>query len=598
MDRDVREKTQAQGEALSIVGFSLAASLVGITAGLGALVFRGLIALFHNLLFLGRLSFSYDANVHTPASPWGPLVVLVPVLGALGVVFLVDNFAPETEGPGVAAVMDAIYYDKGLIRPVVAAVKMVASALSIGSGGSVGREGPTIQVGSSLASTVAQLASMAPWQRITLVAAGGAAGIAATFNAPIGGILFAVEILLPEVSAKTLIPVALAAATATYTGRLFFGVHPSFVIPSLEIPYFHATKPLILLSYVVFGLTLGCVSIVLIKSVFYLEEFFDRWLGDHYYVRHTLGTFLVGLMAYLSLAVWGHYYITGVGYATIQDILSGVQLPLYLLLLLSLLKLVATSLTLGSGASGGIFSPALFVGATLGAAYGVAVNHLIPEFGVTPAAFAVAGMAGVVGGTTGAAITAAVMIFEMTLDYSVIVPMTLTVALSYGVRRVLSRDSIYTQKLVQLGHDVPRALRATVLHWKKARDVMDTDPMTVPAWYTLEDYVQNWGQATERWCLVKGGSRIVGVVDPTVVLDRLERNGGEITVGEIASRDYLTVAEDISLFQLIVEMHAQNLSAALVFRDARDAAVGDLQGLITRQQLIDSVAQVLEFFSE
>ena len=217
--------------------------LVGVVAGLGAVVFRALIGLLHNLLFLGKLSTTYDANIHTPPSPWGPFVILVPVVGALGVAFLVKNFAPEAKGHGVPEVMDAVYHRRGIIRPVVSVVKALASALSIGSGASIGREGPIIQIGSSFGSTLGQLLRLPVWQRITLIAAGAGGGIGATFNTPVGGVLFAVEIILHEVSARTLVPVFTATATATYVGELFFGPHPSFSIPALETPFFVVAKP-------------------------------------------------------------------------------------------------------------------------------------------------------------------------------------------------------------------------------------------------------------------------------------------------------------------------------------------------------------------
>jgi chloride channel protein, CIC family len=217
--------------------------LVGIVAGLGAVVFRALIGIFHNLLFLGRFSAAYDSNTHTPASLWGPFVILVPVLGAFGVAFLVKNFAPEAKGHGVPEVMDAVYNRRGVIRPVVSVVKALASALSIGSGGSIGREGPIIQIGSSFGSTIGQLLRLPACQRITLIAAGAGGGIAATFNTPVGGVLFAVEIVMHEVSARTLVPVITATATATYVGQLFFGPHPSFYIPALETTYFQLTNP-------------------------------------------------------------------------------------------------------------------------------------------------------------------------------------------------------------------------------------------------------------------------------------------------------------------------------------------------------------------
>ena len=180
-------------------------SVLGVLVGLitGAVLFRDLIGLLHNLAFEGRFAIAYDANLFTPPSPWGPFIILIPVVGALCVTFLTVNFAPEAEGHGVPEVMDAIYYQEGVIRPIVAIIKSLASAISIGTGAAVGREGPIIQIGSSLASTLGQIFPMPAWQRITLVAAGAGAGIAATFNTPIGGVMFAVELMLPEVSART-----------------------------------------------------------------------------------------------------------------------------------------------------------------------------------------------------------------------------------------------------------------------------------------------------------------------------------------------------------------------------------------------------------
>ena len=216
---------------LGLLRLSLLAIVVGVITGFGAVVFRALIGLIHNAAFLGVLAISYDASVFTPPSPSGAFIILVPVIGGLIVTFLITNFAPEARGHGVPEVMDAIYYKEGVIRPVVAVIKSLASALSIGTGAAVGREGPIIQIGSAIGSTLGQIVRMAPWQRITLVAAGAGAGIAATFNTPIGGVMFAIELMMPELSARTFLPVALATGTATFIGRIFFGLYPAFVIP-------------------------------------------------------------------------------------------------------------------------------------------------------------------------------------------------------------------------------------------------------------------------------------------------------------------------------------------------------------------------------
>ena len=218
---------------IGLFRLSLIAIFVGILTGFGAIAFRGLIGFIHNLLFLGHFSLFYDANSYTPPSPWGIFVILVPVAGALVVTLLVTKFAPEARGHGVPEVMDAVYYAEGRIRPIVAAVKSLASAVAIGSGAAVGREGPIIQIGASLGSTTGQIIPLAAWQRITLVAAGAGSGIAATFNTPIGGVMFAIELMMPEVSVRTFLPVALATGTATFIARLYFGLEPAFQMPAL-----------------------------------------------------------------------------------------------------------------------------------------------------------------------------------------------------------------------------------------------------------------------------------------------------------------------------------------------------------------------------
>jgi CIC family chloride channel protein len=590
----------AKSKPLSPLSFSLLSVLIGVVAGLGAVVFRGLIALFHNLLFLGKLSVAYDANVHTPASPWGPFVILVPVAGALGVAYLVQNFAPEAKGHGVPEVMDAIYYKKGVIRPIVALVKSVASALSIGSGGSVGREGPIIQIGSSFGSTLGQMLPVPVWQRITMIAAGAGGGIAATFNTPIGGVLFAVEIMMHEVSVRTLVPVAISTATATYIGQLFFGPHPSFVIPQFETPYFHVTNPVVLLAYVGLGNILGVASWLFIKSIYSFEDFFDQRVKGNYYARHMTGMLLVGVVMYLLMITSGHYYIEGVGYSTVQDVLSGTNSQLFLLLLLFVLKLLAVSLTLGSGASGGIFSPALYMGATLGGAYGIILGRLFPGLAISPPAFAVAGMAGMVGGSTGAVIAAIVMIFEMTLDYNVIIPMTIVVALSYGVRKTLSPESIYTLKLVRRGHYMPDALQTNLYFLRRAKELMDTQFRTVPAGTTLDVFTRQTlpkHKAISNF-LVEDGARIVGLVTRDAALVTWEQSEKNITLGEIARKDYLLVAENATALQVLARMRSSQAFFALVVRNGESASAAEVEGLIMKERLTDSVAEATDLFSD
>lgn len=566
--------------------------LVGIVAGLGAVAFRDLIGIFHNLLFLGRLSAAYDANSHTPAGPWGPLVFLVPVVGAFGVVFLVKNFAPEARGHGVPEVIDAVFYHKGVIRPVVSVVKALASALSIGSGGSVGREGPIIQIGSSFGSTMGQLLRLPTWQVVTLIAAGAGGGIAATFNTPVGGVLFAVEIVMHEVSARTLVPVVTATATATYVGQLFFGPHPSFSIPALETTYFQLTDPKVLVAYAVLGAIAGLVSALFIHSIYGFERFFEHRVKGGYYVQHAAGMLTVGCMLYFFMSRFGHYYVEGVGYATIQDLLASVQFPIYFLILLFAAKLVATSLTLGSGASGGVFSPALFLGATTGSAYGVVLHRLFPALNISAPAFAVAGMAGVVGGATGAAMAAIVMIFEMTRDYTVIIPMTLTVAISYGVRRSVMRDSIYTRKLVLRGDPVPESLRADLQFTRRVASIMNSRLGTLPAAARIQDLPSN---GNEAFVVIDSSGAVRGAITRES-LTALGRANPTAAIGDIVQRNYVAVSADDSVWDVVAAMRSTDSAFALVASHKGDLSAGSVQGIITRKDIMEALASDMEVF--
>jgi chloride channel protein, CIC family len=465
---------QVKAVARGLPSMLLMAIAVGLVAGFGAWGFHMLIGLVHNVLFLGQFVFAYDANVFTPVSPWGVAVVLVPVAGALAVAWLVKNFAPEAKGSGVPEVMDAIYYHQGRIRPRVAVIKSLSSAISIGSGGSVGREGPIVQIGSAFGSTLGTLIPMRTSERVTLIAAGAGAGIAATFNAPLGGIVFALELLLVSINARNLLVVTTATAVATYIGHLLLDTNPFFYIPGLEAPEFHLMHPWGLVMFVVLGVLMGLLSVAFIRGLYGMEDLFEVIPGN-YYTRHALGMLCVGVMMFLLLRNAGHYYVEGVGYATIMEILRGSLTSPWFLLLLAALKLLATCLSLGSGASGGVFSPALFVGAAGGAGFGHLCHALIPGLDVAIPAFAIAGMAAVIGGSTGAVLTGIIMLAEMTRNQSIILPLVITCSVAYATRKWIMNESIYTMKLRGRGHSVPEGLHAAVLTSQRIQDLMTTD---------------------------------------------------------------------------------------------------------------------------
>jgi CIC family chloride channel protein len=577
----------------SLCGLAL---VMGCVTGIGAVVFRALIGLVHNVLFLGHFSFAYDASLFTPPPPWGAFVILVPVIGSIGVTFIVTTFAPEAKGHGVPEVMDAIYYKNGIIRPVVAVAKSVASALSIGSGAGVGREGPIIQIGSALGSTLGQIVKMPAAQRITLVAAGAGAGIAATFNTPIGGVLFATELMLPEVSANTFLPVALSTGSATFIGRLFFGTQPAFDVPAhlAAIPN-HASSALLLILYAVLGGVIGVATALFVKSLHWFEDLFDRIPGN--YLRHAFGMLIVGVLIYALYALAGHYYVEGVGYSTIQATLSGSIETGGFLLLLYAAKLLCTNLSLGSGASGGVFSPSLFMGATLGAAFATLLSAVFPALPISLPAFAMVGMGAMVGSGTGAAMTAVTMIFEMTLDYEIVLPMILAVAVALGTRRILSRENIYTMKLVRRGHAMPRGLHANLFLVRSAADVMLRDFAVLDAATTFTQFLQTSEKLGGlRHVVITRGGRVFGVLRVNIDLRRaVGAAEADVTLGDLARRDFTVVSETAAAFDVITQMRAENSSMALVIpRGATDAS--QVIGVITKEQIADSVASSIALY--
>ncbi|HMD55683.1 MAG TPA: chloride channel protein [Phycisphaerae bacterium] len=484
----------------------------------------------------------------------------------------------------------------GVIRPVVAVVKSLASAIALGSGSSLGREGPIIQIGSGLGSTLGQVVHMQPGQRNILVAAGAGAGIAATFNTPIGGVLFAIELMMPEVSARTFLPVALAVGTATFIGRFFFGTAPAFTVPPLAPLSIGATSALTLCLYALLGVITGVAAAVFIHGLHFVEDLFNKIKGP--YTRHMLGMMLVGILFCALQQHFGHYYVEGVGYATIQAILFG-QIPvLQMLLLLFVCKLLATSLSLGSGSSGGIFSPSLYMGATIGGAFAAALIALHVPLAINIPSFAMVGMGSMFAGGTGALLTAIAMIFEMTRDYDIVLPMILAVAFSVGVRRLLSRQSIYTIKLFRRGIVIPEALHANMFLVHRAKEVMDKDLVLAPAEMTFDAFLSQPEHAGRvRHIVVTEGDRILGVLRVNTALRKASLGmHSSVTMRDIASSDFVFVHENEIVFDVIQEIWRKQAVMALVMRDPGMQQPGDIVGVITKEHVADSVASSIKIY--
>ncbi len=545
------------------------AIFVGVIAGLGAVVFRRLIGLMHNLFFYGKFNSNFNDLHHSALSPWGAGIILAPVVGGVIVVWLVRNFAPEAKGHGVPEVMDAIYYRAGIIRPVVVLVKALASAITIGSGGSVGREGPIIQIGAAFGSSLAQWIRLPEWQRLGLIAAGAGAGIAATFNTPVGGVLFAVELMLVEISARTLVPVMIATGTATLISRLLLGDYPSFIIPPDIIAHTAHMGTVNYLLFAILGILVGAVGLFFTRMLYWTEDFLEKWL-PHPYLRAVLGMAAVGATIYLLGLSTGQYYVEGVGYATVQDVLNSTLLNPAFLLLLVLLKILSFSVTLGAGGSGGVFSPSLYVGALLGGAFVLLANLLFPSLQLHLATGAALGMAGMVAASTGAAVTGAVMIFEMTNDYHIIVPLILVSSLAFGLRRMITRESIYTLKLLRRGHYIPEARHSNLYLMRSVASLSEAPFLRLHDHRRLSDLKKLVSRypRTPHALLLQDGK-------PTAVLaahrlrELLHRRDipGDTPLLELASTDWIVLGGDVQLYELVGEFRRSATEIALLCRN-------------------------------
>ncbi|MFQ5666351.1 MAG: chloride channel protein [Candidatus Binatia bacterium] len=439
------------------------AIVCGLGGGLGAVALRGLI-LFIEELFFGR---GADPLAAVQAVPWMWRFV-APAVGGLAVGPLVYFVAREAKGHGVPEVMESILLHGGAIRPRVVVVKALASAISIGSGGSVGREGPIVQIGSALGSTIGQVLRLSARHLRTLVGCGAAAGIAAAFNAPIAGALFAVEILLGDFGVPQFSPIVISSVVATVVSRHFLGDFPAF-----KVPVYRLVSPFELFPYMIVGGLAGLVALAFITTLYRSEAFFDR-LRLPEYLKAPIGGLLVG-----TLGIWLPQ-VFGVGYSTINAALTG-GVPAALLGILLATKMVATSVTLASGGSGGVFAPSLFLGAMTGGFLGTFIHQLFPQFTASSGAYALVTMGAVVGAATHAPITAIIIIFELTGDYRIIPPLMAACVVSTLVATWLQRDSIYTLKLRLRGLDPFKEEDPIVLKNLYVRDIIDREPEVIPA---------------------------------------------------------------------------------------------------------------------
>ncbi len=415
---------------------------------IAAYLFEWVLAFSHHLFFWESINVSKSDLLHTQSSSLQAGIIFVPVMGAWLVVFLLSHFAPKEKGLSVPELMYSLRH-QGKIDAVSAFIKALASAITISTGGSVGREGPIIQMGAAISSVLGVWVKLPAQSRIVLMAAGSAAMVSTTFNAPLAGMAFALELLLPVMDVWSVVSVISASLIATYVKYFYLDPLPIFKFVTLfHLHSFYS--PVEIVIVIPFGILLGILSAIFITGLYWCEDRFEI-LFPNLYLRHTVGMLLVGVMIFLMMYFYGHYYIEGIGFSTIQDCLNFMIKNPWLLCLLLIGKCLATFFTLGSGGPGGVFSPLLFLGAVAGALVFVFFNSHVPTLFDNPLIFVLAGMAAMLASGTGAIFTSVLLVLELTHEYAAILPVLLTVMIACLVRRLFCSESVYTLKLVRKG---------------------------------------------------------------------------------------------------------------------------------------------------
>lgn len=448
--------------AHSFASLAFLAVVVGIIGGYGAIFFRYAI-LFFRKLFFGQTT---DFLALLAQLPWYKYLI-IPSLGGLIIGPIIYFLARETKGHGVPEVMEAVAIKGGKIRARISIIKIFVSAITIGSGGSVGREGPIVQIGSSAGSALGQLLRVSEKIRKTLVACGAAAGIAATFNAPLGGVIFALEIILGDFGINNFIPIVLSSVTATAISRAYLGNQPAFIVPE-----YHIISHWEFFAYAGLGIIAALIAVMFTTLLYKSEDFFDS-LRFPPYLKAAIGGICIGLIALVLPNV------LGVGYESI-DLALMEKMSFLLLGSLIFAKIAATSVTLGSGGSGGIFAPSLFIGAMTGGFFGTLIHKVYPTVTASPGAYSLVGMAAIVAGTTHAPITAILILFEMTDDYSIILPLMISCIISTLTARIIKKPSIYTFKLLRKGINIMAGQDVHLLQTLKVKDCMKKDKVVIP----------------------------------------------------------------------------------------------------------------------
>src|SRR6266496_1793365 len=459
-------RSAAEPAGFRIVTVSFLSALVGLIAGCIAFLLYKLIGLFSNIAFYGHFSFNFSSPRFHHLGPWA---ILIPVIGGVVVGIMAKYGSSKIKGHGIPEAMEAVLANRSKIQPRVAILKPISAAIAIGTGGPFGAEGPIIQTGGAIGSLIGQVMHTTASERKVLLACGAAAGMSATFNTPIAGVILAIELLLFEFKSRSFIPLVIASTIATSVHLVLMGPGQMFKVARVDFGIPHALP-----FYVLLGLLCGLAAVGFSKLLYWTEDQFEKLPVDELWWP-AIGALGLGIIGYFVPRV------LGVGYDTISDILNA-NLALKLLIIVMLAKAIALVISLGSGTSGGLLAPMFMSSAALGGAFAIGTNHLFSGANLSPGAFALVAMGAVFGAASRATFSFIIFAFEITRDYNSVLPLMLVSVIADGIAMILMPSaSIMTEKLARRGLRIHQDYEADVLHQVVVAETMDCDVPTLPA---------------------------------------------------------------------------------------------------------------------
>jgi len=508
---------------------SFLAAGIGLLAGLIAFVLYNLIGLFTNIFFYHRFSTVFISARHNQLGLW---VILIPVIGGIVVGFMAKYGTSKIKGHGIPEAMEAVLVNRSRIEPRVAILKPISAAIAIGTGGPFGAEGPIIQTGGAVGSLVGQVLHTTASERKVLLACGAAAGMSATFNTPIAGVILAIELLLFEFKARSFIPLVIASTLATAVHMQLLGAGPMFKVTAMDFGIPHA-----LLFYLLLGLVCGLAAVGFSKLLYWTEDQFEKLTVDELWWP-AIGALGLGIIGYFVPRV------LGVGYDTIGDILNA-NLAWKMLIVVMVAKAVALVISLGSGTSGGLLAPMFMSSAALGGVYAMGIDRIFPAANLSPGAFALVAMGAVFGAASRATFSFIIFAFEITRDYNSVLPLMLVSVIADGIAMLLMpRASIMTEKLARRGLHIHQEYEADVLRQMMVSETMEKDVPKVPADMKVGELADRIARRDPEVCQHQGmlildsEGKLAGVITRGDVVRALDKDpSGELSVLDAGTRD-------------------------------------------------------------